>query len=478
MKAVRVAIRGFVVLGLLLALLAQPGFTVAVYAAPGPPAPINQIFPDPVMAEYIRSTLGKASVGDIVTQEELDMIENVSSLGAEAKDISGIEYLRNLHSFSAHGTQIENNISVLKNNIKLRWFQRGSSKMWGDIGVFANFPQMEQIHFSHSGDIYGNIYELRVLPNLTYVSLEFTNVQGDISAFANAVNMEVLWLTDTYVEGSVDTLSQLIQLRTLHLTGLEVTGHLSTIANFHTLGAMSLESTSVTGDLSELTHLTSLRLLHLSYTNIKGDVASLQNMQEMWSLSLRDTEISGNLSSLGRKENLVALGLEYSRVSGTPADRDLFPSLESFSPYNLFDPDAVPSSVASQDYSYLEISYPTPSFVVPQPVASQSTVVSDAADNETSAPSPVVVGILLGALVLMCGGLAVVLMVLWRKQGGGGKGRRKLPKAAANDLEKEEPLDEKADKLPEDVVQEVQAPPEGVMGTENAVSETGQDQQS
>ncbi|WP_252346545.1 internalin N-terminal domain-containing protein, partial [Listeria monocytogenes] len=38
------------------------------------PAPINQIFPDADLAEGIRAVLQKASVTDVVTQEELESI--------------------------------------------------------------------------------------------------------------------------------------------------------------------------------------------------------------------------------------------------------------------------------------------------------------------------------------------------------------------------------------------------------------------
>lgn len=53
------------------------------------PAPINQIFPDADLAEGIRAVLQKASVTDVVTQEELESITKLVVAGEKVASIHG-----------------------------------------------------------------------------------------------------------------------------------------------------------------------------------------------------------------------------------------------------------------------------------------------------------------------------------------------------------------------------------------------------
>ena len=63
---------------------------------------IADLFPDHFLAMKVRDAIGAISTNDPVTQEELDTIETISINGSvagetnEFKDLTGIEYLRNL----------------------------------------------------------------------------------------------------------------------------------------------------------------------------------------------------------------------------------------------------------------------------------------------------------------------------------------------------------------------------------------------
>jgi len=65
---------------------------------------IAEIFPDPVLAIKVRDEIGAISTKDAVTQKELDTIRYIAVNGAvsgethDLKDLSGIEYLRNLET--------------------------------------------------------------------------------------------------------------------------------------------------------------------------------------------------------------------------------------------------------------------------------------------------------------------------------------------------------------------------------------------
>ncbi|PZF89432.1 hypothetical protein C1903_06270 [Listeria ivanovii] len=55
---------------------------------------INKIFPNANLAEEIKKELGKTSVTDVVTQNELDTITSISGSGVDT--IEGMQYLNNL----------------------------------------------------------------------------------------------------------------------------------------------------------------------------------------------------------------------------------------------------------------------------------------------------------------------------------------------------------------------------------------------
>ncbi|EAC4715428.1 internalin, partial [Listeria monocytogenes] len=92
------------------------------------PAPINQIFPDADLAEGIRAVLQKASVTDVVTQEELESITKLVVAGEKVASIQGIEYLTNLEYLNLNGNQITD-ISPLSNLVKLTNLYIGTNKI-------------------------------------------------------------------------------------------------------------------------------------------------------------------------------------------------------------------------------------------------------------------------------------------------------------------------------------------------------------
>ncbi|EBF5181365.1 internalin, partial [Listeria monocytogenes] len=60
------------------------------------PTAINEIFPDPALADTMRNLLGKASVTDIVSQNELDQPTGINVPYKGIKNLEGVQYLNNL----------------------------------------------------------------------------------------------------------------------------------------------------------------------------------------------------------------------------------------------------------------------------------------------------------------------------------------------------------------------------------------------
>ncbi|HEM1141194.1 TPA: internalin N-terminal domain-containing protein, partial [Listeria monocytogenes] len=72
------------------------------------PTPINVIFPDPALANAVKTATGKSNVTDTVTQADLDGIVTLSAFNTGVTTIEGIQYLNNLISLELKDNQITN----------------------------------------------------------------------------------------------------------------------------------------------------------------------------------------------------------------------------------------------------------------------------------------------------------------------------------------------------------------------------------
>ncbi|MBC2251566.1 LPXTG cell wall anchor domain-containing protein [Listeria welshimeri] len=160
--------------------------------------PINQLFPDPVLAEKIRSTTAKPSVGSTVTQSDLNKVTyvNIQGYGKEPiKSIEGMQYLNELSYLSLDGNQVS------------------------DLTPLANAS------------------------NLTYLTLSDNNV-SDVSSLKNLSKVYLIGLKNNQVE-DISSLSNLTALKYLYLNGNKLSD-LSAIANLTTLDILEVKNQQVT----------------------------------------------------------------------------------------------------------------------------------------------------------------------------------------------------------------------------------------
>ena len=132
---------------------------------------IGDLFPDKTFAEYIRDTLGKTSIHDAVTQDDLDTITKVRiSYNGDVSDLTGISHLRNLTSLSVtpyKSSTITDELLKLPylRGIDLSYYSGTTLPDW-----FTQMSQLEWLEFAGSSlvtfpDDIGN------LGNLTYIML-------------------------------------------------------------------------------------------------------------------------------------------------------------------------------------------------------------------------------------------------------------------------------------------------------------------
>ena len=139
-------------------------------------------------------------------------------------------------------------------------------------------------------------------------------LRGTLSPrFAELPDLQCLSLEDTQVSGDVATLKNLRELETLYLRDTKVFVDLAALKNLTKLKGLNLEHAQVSGDVAALKNLRELRYLDLYGTNVAGDIAALKNLRELKWLVLVNTNVIGDMAAL---ENATSLGNNF-YIDGT-----------------------------------------------------------------------------------------------------------------------------------------------------------------
>ncbi|MDD45533.1 LPXTG cell wall anchor domain-containing protein [Listeria monocytogenes] len=256
------------------------------------PAPINQIFPDADLAEGIRAVLQKASVTDVVTQEELESITKLVVAGEKVASIQGIEYLTNLEYLNLNGNQITD-ISPLSNLVKLTNQYIGTNKIT-DISALQNLTNLRELYLNED-----NISDISPLANLTKMyslNLGANHNLSDLSPLSNMTGLNYLTVTESKVKD------------------------VTPIANLTDLYSLSLNYNQIE-DISPLASLTSLHYF-TAYVNQITDITPVANMTRLNSLKIGNNKIT-DLSPLANLSQLTWLEIGTNQISDINAVKDL-----------------------------------------------------------------------------------------------------------------------------------------------------------
>ncbi|EKZ4912417.1 InlB B-repeat-containing protein [Listeria monocytogenes] len=257
-----------------------------------PPAPINQIFPDADLAEGIRAVLQKASVTDVVTQEELESITKLVVAGEKVASIQGIEYLTNLEYLNLNGNQITD-ISPLSNLVKLTNLYIGTNKIT-DISALQNLTNLRELYLNED-----NISDISPLANLTKMyslNLGANHNLSDLSPLSNMTGLNYLTVTESKVKD------------------------VTPIANLTDLYSLSLNYNQIE-DISPLASLTSLHYF-TAYVNQITDITPVANMTRLNSLKIGNNKIT-DFSPLANLSQLTWLEIGTNQISDINAVKDL-----------------------------------------------------------------------------------------------------------------------------------------------------------
>ncbi|EKZ4917541.1 InlB B-repeat-containing protein [Listeria monocytogenes] len=224
------------------------------------PTAIDEIFPDPALADAMRSRLGKASVTDIVSQNELDQQTGINVPYEGIKDLEGIQYLNNLSSLYVYFNEIT------------------------DISVISKLYNLKHVYLDENQ--INDISALSNLTNLTELSLGSTQI-SDISVLSNLTNLTELSLSDNQLN-NLDALSGLQNLKVLNLEKTQ-TSDISALSGLTNLDNLYLGYNRIS-DISTLSGLRNLENLYLEHNQIR-DISPLSSLTKLTGLTLFKQEI-------------------------------------------------------------------------------------------------------------------------------------------------------------------------------------------
>lgn len=177
------------------------------------PIPIEKIFPDPALAEIIRSYLGKESVEETVYRNELESITEINGDKKDIKSIQGMQYLSNLTKLSLIDNEVSN-IESLKGLTKLRSLLLDNNEI-SDINPLAGLTKLDILELGHNK--ISEISSLSKLTNIRWLVLS-NNEISDIKVLEKLKELEALNLNNNKVS-DLSPLRNLIILNWLFLGG-------------------------------------------------------------------------------------------------------------------------------------------------------------------------------------------------------------------------------------------------------------------
>ncbi|MBR3929722.1 MAG: leucine-rich repeat domain-containing protein [Clostridia bacterium] len=191
---------------------------------------LKDLFPDEIVACYIRDQLGKFSIEQYVTQAELDTITSFrifSSYGTPG-DLTGIGYLRNLeeilidhnNSSGFTGTAFPEDFYTLK---KLKKLYAWECADWRKNNINYISPEI------------GN------MTSLEYIGLGYAQITHLPDEICNLTNLETLALGNTLLTELPENIGNLTKLKSLNISNTQIT------ALPESIWALELESINMSG---------------------------------------------------------------------------------------------------------------------------------------------------------------------------------------------------------------------------------------
>lgn len=316
---------------LMLLCLALAALPQQAYAAVAPPATIEEIFPDKALAETVALALN-ADTSSMVDQDDLDAVVNLATRqGSQVRDLSGLQYLRNLVELEIDGGRFDNSLQDIAALVpKLERLALLDTTVTGNLGQLSGFPNLTGINLSLCGNVTGDLADLASsMPKATVINFSATDgIAGSLSSLASHPNkgsFTALMLGDMEtVEGNLASLKDMTSLQTLDVSlSYKIEGDIADLEGLP-LAGLGITSTGITGKTSTFSTMGSLTRIEASNTAITGNIAAFMSLDNLEFLFLDGTDVYGeigSLSGLGKLKYLtIAAGEGASQLEGELGD--------------------------------------------------------------------------------------------------------------------------------------------------------------
>ncbi|OFG22251.1 internalin [Listeria monocytogenes] len=225
------------------------------------PTPINVIFPDPALANAIKTATGKSNVTDTVTQADLDGIVTLSAFNTGVTTIEGMQYLNNLIGLELKDNQIT------------------------DLTPLKNLTKITELELS--GNPLKNVSAIAGLQSIKTLDLTSTQIT-DVTPLAGLSNLQVLYLDLNQIT-NISPLAGLTNLQYLSIGNTQVSD-LAPLANLSKLTNLRADDNKIS-DISPLASLPNLIEVHLKDNQI-SDVSPLANLSNLFIVTLTNQTIT------------------------------------------------------------------------------------------------------------------------------------------------------------------------------------------
>ena len=210
--------------------------------------------------------------------------------------------------FTAYNNNKEMSVDELNYSKDLLEISMNNSQLKGDIKSFSDLPYIENI-YANNTNVYGDIIALEKSHNIKSIYFQSTSIYGDISSVLKWNNLALFYGSNCELYGDIISFNRMINLKYLSLSNnVKVSGNLSAIKDLKGLLSISLNNTKVSGDLSNLGAFDKLTNLFLYGTNISGNLSSLIDCISLIEISL--SHITGDVSSFSKMLNLTSAVLD------------------------------------------------------------------------------------------------------------------------------------------------------------------------
>ena len=262
------------------------------------PRPINQIFPDPVLAEIVAQQIfGSSANADLkVSQTQLEARVRLEILNMPIQNLEGMQYFTNLTHLTIFSGRISD-LQPLANLINLTNLNLSANQI-SDLQPLANLINLTNLGLSNNQ--ISDLQPLVNLTNLTNLGLSYNRI-SDLQTLLNLTNLTSLRLSSNPIS-DIQPLANLTNLIDLSF-GNNPISDIQPLANLTNLTSLSFWGTTQINDLQPLANLTNLTNFQLSGSQV-SDIQPLAGLTNLTDLNLPNNRIS-DLQPLANLTNLV-----------------------------------------------------------------------------------------------------------------------------------------------------------------------------